>query len=84
MVESTSNELSSHPFPSKPLQEPIASEEALLPLPCVPHEFSKQTSYIALATFFPLRSIQIFGRRECWLTVEDPGLQHNAPKREYA
>jgi len=31
-----------------------------------------------------LRSIQIFGRKECWLTAEDPGLQHNVPKREDA
>jgi len=58
LVVGSSNELSRHPFPSKQLQVPIASEEAHLPLPCIPHDASESTAYIALATFFPWRSIQ--------------------------
>jgi len=78
-VVGSSSELSRHPFPSKQLQVPIASDEAHLPLPCIPREFSEPTAYIALATFFPLRSIQMLERKECWLRAEDPVLQHNAP-----
>ena len=62
MVAGSSNELSMHPFPSEQLQVLIASEEAHLPLPYIPREFSEPTAYIALATFFPLRSIQMLER----------------------
>ena len=84
VVVGSSNELSRHPFPSKLLQVPIASKEAHLPLPCIPREFSEPTAYIALATFFPLRSIQMLERKECWLRAEDPGLQKTAPERNNA
>jgi len=84
LVVGSSNELSRHPFPSKQLQVPIASEEAHLPLPCIPRDVSEPTAYIALATFFPWRSIQMMKRKECWLRAEDPGLQQNAPERDNA
>jgi len=84
LVVGSSNELSRHPFPSKQLQVTIASEEAILPLPCIPHDASEPTAYIALATFFPWRNIQMMKRKECWLRAEHPGLQQNAPEREYA
>ena len=84
LVVGSSNELSRHPFPSKQLQVPIVSEEAHLPLPCIPHDVSEPTAYNALATFFPWKSIQMMKRKECWLRAEDPGLQQNAPEREYA
>ena len=84
MVVGSSNELSGHPFPLKQLQVPIASEEAHLPLPYILHDASEPTAYIALATFFPWRSIQMMKRRESWLRAEDPGLQQNALEREYA
>ena len=74
MVVGSSNELSMHPFPSKQLQVPIASEEAHLPLPYIPHDASEPTAFIALATFFPWRSIKMLERRECWLKPEGPGL----------
>ena len=57
LVVGSSNELSRLPFPSKQLQVPIASEEARLPLPWIPLDVSEPTAYIALATFFPWRSI---------------------------
>jgi len=64
-VVGSSSELSRHPFPSKQLQVPIASEEAHLPLPCITHDASEPIAYIGLATFFPVRSIQMMKRKEC-------------------